>query len=150
MKEIRTIKMIEQTEIKFVADDGKEFTGINAERECRIYEHSKNKEWVKRNFAHVEFEHVDIPILDFVLCDSAIYRAVLNSKLDFIAMMNYVDIIWGVSDNSIKEPESYPHTMFIHRDCEYATSYSGNLEEEFEKTLNQLRSHGGQRGETNE
>ena len=43
MKEIRTIKMVEQTEVKFVADDGKEFIGENAERDCRDYERQKDK-----------------------------------------------------------------------------------------------------------
>lgn len=139
MKEIRTIRMVEHTEIKFVADDGKEFTGPNAERECRIHEYSKNKERVTRNFAHVDFKHIEFPFLKYVFCDSTLYRAVLNSKLDFAAMMDYIDIVWDISDNYIKEPQSYPCTMFVYRDCEYVSAYSGNLEDELENILNQLK-----------
>ena len=50
MKEIRTIKMVEVTDIKFVADDGREFVGTNAENECRTYERQRDENKVKESF----------------------------------------------------------------------------------------------------
>ena len=50
MKEIRTIKFVEQTEVKFVADDGREFIGENAERDCRDYERTQDRKKVEQAF----------------------------------------------------------------------------------------------------
>jgi hypothetical protein len=107
MKEIRTIKMVEQTEVKFVADDGKEFVGENAERECRDYERTRDEEKVKQAFERLDAVKLNMPFISWFSDDYEFWRVVLNSKSDFVAMMDYFNVVWRVYDNDIKEPSAY-------------------------------------------
>ena len=138
MKEIRTIKMIEQTEIKFVADDGKEFVGDNAERNCRDYERTCSKRKVEEEFKRVDFKELKMPFVNWFGDEWSYYRAVLNSRRDYVAMMDYFNVVWNVYDNDIKEPTSYPYTMTISYSCDYVCEYNRDIKEELEKALAQF------------
>ena len=131
MKEIRTIKMVEQTEVKFVADDGKEFIGEHAERDCRDYERTKDKK-------RVDFVELKMPFIDWFHDEQGFYKTLLNSKSDFVAMMDYFNVVWDVYGNDIEEPATYPYTMIVSYSCGYVNEYTGNLKEELQKTLEQL------------
>lgn len=70
MKEIRTIKMVEQTEVKFIADDGTEFVGENAERDCWEYERQRSECKVKDAFNRLDAKRIDMPLIDWY-CECA-------------------------------------------------------------------------------
>lgn len=129
MKEIRTIKMVESVDIVFVADDGKEFRGENAERDCRAYERTRDKERVKKAFDRLESKVVNIPFLNwFGEYDFTIIK--LTSRNDFIAMMDYLSVNMGYYDIDITEPAAYPYNMTVWANCDCCGEYSRNLEEE--------------------
>lgn len=138
MKEIRTIKMVEQTEVKFVADDGKEFIGANAERECRDYERTRDKAKVEKAFKRLNAIELKMPFVKWWSDEWGFWKIILNSKSDFIAMMDYFNVVWNVYDNAIEEPSSYPYTMLVSEGCDYVCEYTGNIKEELQKALEQF------------
>lgn len=139
MKEIRTIKMVEHTEVKFVADDGKEFTGENAERDCRDYERTCDVNKVKKAFERVELIELKMPFVDWFSDEYGFYRVFLNSRSDYIAMMDYFNVVWNVWDNSIEEPQAYPYTMIVSSSCDYVCEYKRDIKTELEEALEQFR-----------
>ena len=138
MKEIRTIKFVEQTEVKFVADDGKEFIGENAERDCRDYERTQDRKKVEQAFKRLDFVELKMPFIDWFSDEQGFYKVLLNSKSDYIAMMDYFNVVWNVYDNSIEEPSAYPYTMTVSSSCDYVCEYKRDLKEELQKALEQL------------
>ena len=138
MKEIRTIRMVEQTEIKFVADDGTEFVGENAERNCRDYERTKDKKRVEEAFQRLDAMELKMPFVDWWSDDFGFWKIVLNSKNDYYAMMDYFNVVWEVYDNYIEEPKTYPYTMIVSESCDYVTEYTRDIKEELQKALEQL------------
>lgn len=137
MKEIRTVRMVEQVDVVFVADDGKEFKGPNGELECARYERTRNQEKVKKEFERISFHPLDIP---FAGCDRNFYHSILTCKRDFIAMMDYIDVFMVGDENTIREPVSYPYSMTICNDCGYVFEYTNDLEAELAAALSSLRS----------
>ena len=138
MKEIRTIKMVEVTDIKFVADDGTEFVGENAERDCRTHERTCDMNKVKKAFERVDMIELDVPFVSWFSDEYALYRVQLNSKADFIAMMDYFNVVWSVYDNYIKAPTAYPYTMTVSYCCDCVNEYNGDIKAELQKALEQL------------
>jgi hypothetical protein len=138
MKEIRTIKMVEQVEVKFVADDGKEFIGEYAERECRDYERTRDKDKVKKEFERLDFTELKMPFVDWLSDEQGFYKVVLNSKREYLAMMDYFNVVWNVYDNTIEEPSEYPYTMTVSYSCDYVCEYKRDIKEELQKALEQL------------
>lgn len=138
MKEIRTIKMVEVTDVKFVADDGKEFVGDHAERDCRDYERTRDVNKVKKAFERVDMVQLDMPFVDWFSDEAGFYMVQLNSKADFVAMMDYFNVVWAVYDNSIKAPTAYPYTMTVSYSCDYVCEYNRDIKAELQKALEQL------------
>lgn len=138
MKEIRTIKMVEQTEVKFVADDGKEFVGENAERDCKDYERTCDKKKVEAAFERVDFIELEMPFINWFSDEQGFYKAILNSKSDFVAMMDYFNVVWNVWDNDINEPTAYPYTMIVSYSCECVCEYKRDIKAELEEALKQF------------
>lgn len=138
MKEIRTIKMVEQVEVKFVADDGKEFIGEHAEMQCRDYERTKDKKKVEQAFKRLDAVQLTMPFVDWWSDDYEFWKILLNSKSDYIAMMDYFNVVWDVYSNCIEEPSSYPYTMIVSASESYVNEYSRNLKEELQKALKQF------------
>jgi hypothetical protein len=138
MKEIRTIKMVEQTEVKFVADDGKEFVGTNAERDCRDYERTRDQKKVEEAFKRLDAVELKMPFVSWFSDENGFWKILLNSKSDFVAMMDYFNVVWHVYDNCIEEPSAYPYTMMIATGCDYVYEYKADLKEELQKALEQL------------
>ena len=138
MKEIRTIKMVEVTDVKFVADDGKEFIGENAERDCRDYERTRDESKVKKAFERLDAIELKMPFVEWWSDEYAFWKIILNSKSDFIAMMDYFNVVWNVWDNSIAEPKAYPYTMIVSSSCDYVCEYERDIKEELQKALEQF------------
>lgn len=63
MKEIRETKLVEQTTVKFIAVDGKEFTN---EKECLTYERRLDEGRVKRAFEKLIKEKFSFDFVDFL------------------------------------------------------------------------------------
>ena len=138
MKEIRTIKMVEQTEVKFVADDGKEFIGEHAERDCMDYERTRDEKKVKQAFDRLDAVELKMPFVDWFSDDNGFWKILLNSKSDYVAMMDYFKVCRGAYTSEIEEPATYPYTMIVSESYEYVCEYRGNLQEQLQKALEQF------------
>lgn len=139
MREVRTIKMVEVTDIVFFAEDGTQFVGDNAEKACRDYERTCDKNKVKAAFERLTYRELDIPLMDWFSCESACYRVELTCKSDYVAMMDYLTVCRDVCEIYINEPTVYPHTMFVIDNCGYIDEYRGDLEVDCKKLLEQLK-----------
>jgi hypothetical protein len=137
MKEIRTIKMVEHTEVKFVADDGTEFMGENAEMDCRDYERTKDIDKVEKAFARLDYKEFYIPFVDFIN-DTGYSQIVLNSKSDYIAMMDYFNVVRNVYQNDIEEPQAYPCKLTLYEGYDYVCLYKGDIIEQMKKAIEEL------------
>lgn len=135
MKEIRTIRMVEQTEVKFVADDGREFL---TEMECRDYERQADESKVREAFDRLDVTKISLPVLDWFQDGIELWQVTLNNKSDFVALMDYIKVIEKPYDNYIKEPVSYPCTKIVTLDGDWVSEYERDLKEELQKALAQL------------
>lgn len=139
MKEIRTIKMVEQTEVKFIADDGKEFIGENAERECATYERQCNEAKVEAAFKRLDAKRIDMPMLDWY-CEAAdVWKIVLESERDYWSMVDYFKVVERCCDDYTEMPKEFPCTMIVQKGWECFSDYAGNLKEQLEKAWEQLK-----------
>lgn len=110
MKEIRTIKMIESVEVKFFADDGKEFA---TEQECRVYEMRQDEAKLKRMYEELNPIGVTSQVLDWFSCDSGIDIVTVKSQRDFDIVKAYLKHSDYV-DFEVEEPKEYPKTLTIY------------------------------------
>lgn len=110
MKEIRTVKMIEQVEVKFFADDGKEFA---TEQECRVYELKQDKEKLKMMYEELNPICVTSKVLDWFCCDAGIDIVTVNSQKDYNIVKAYLRHSSYV-DWEVEEPKEYPKTLTIY------------------------------------
>lgn len=139
MKEIRETKLVEQTTVKFVADNGKEFIGENAERDCKRYERQCDEDRVIRVFEKLDSKFLSIPFIEqFYGNEASLIAVKLNSKADYIALVDYLEVCNNGWDTRIIEPTEYPCNKIITKGCEWAYDYNGDLEENLRQTLNQL------------
>lgn len=109
MKEIRTIKMIEQVEVKFFADDGKEFA---TEQECRVYELQKDNERLLMMYEVLNPIRVKSNVLEWFCCDSGLDIVTVNSKNDYNIVKAYLKHSSYV-DWDVEEPKEYPKELTI-------------------------------------
>jgi hypothetical protein len=110
MKEIRTIKMIEQVEVKYFADDGKEFEN---ERDCRVYEMQKDKDKLKMMYEALNPICVKSDVLDWFCCDSGLDIVTVKSQRDYNIVKAYFKHSSYV-DFEVEEPKEYPSTLTIY------------------------------------
>ena len=109
MKEIRTVKMVEQVEVKFFADDGKEFA---TEQECRVYEMQKDSEKLLRMYEELNPIRLKSNVLEWFCCDSGMDVVTVNSQRDYNIAKAYLKHSSYV-DWDIEEPSEYPSTLTI-------------------------------------
>lgn len=138
MKEIRTIKMVESVEVQFVANDGTVFEGDNAEMKCINYERTCDVNKVKERFKRLESKVLNTSYIEWFYPDGRFRKILLNSKSDYIAMMDYYNVVIQVCDNDLNEPASYPYSMIVAEYFDYVTEYIGDLASELQKTIDQL------------
>ena len=138
MKEVRTSKMVEVTEVKFVANDGKEFTGPGAEQECKWYERLKNKDEIEKSYNRMNPTVLKTPYIAWFCEDYLLHKVVLNSKIDYMTLIDYFEVVWGVDMVDIEEPPVYPYTMIISTTEYCVDEYPDDLKDELQKTLEQL------------
>lgn len=138
MKEIRTIKKVEVTEVKFVADDGKEFIGENAEYECKEYERKCDVKKVTERFDRLNGTRIDVPLVNWFCNEADIWKITLKSKDDYYSMIDYFEIVEHCCDDYLEMPKEFPYTMTIIKGYEWIDKYNGDLKEGLQKALEQL------------
>lgn len=135
MKEIRTIRMVEQTEVKFVADDGKEFL---TEKECKDYERRGGEAKVRAAFDRLKVIKLEFPLITWY-GDYEMWVVTLNNERDWITLMDYIDVVEDPYEFRIDEPTEYPCTKILSLENEYVYEYGSNLKEELQAVLAQLQ-----------
>ena len=110
MKDIRTVKMVEQVEVKFFADDGKEFA---TEQECRVYELKQNQDKLKMMYEALNPICVTSRVLEWFQCDSGIDIVTVNSQKDYNIVKAYLKS-GSYCDWDVEEPKEYPKTLTIY------------------------------------
>lgn len=140
MVEIRTEKMIPVTEVKFVADDGTVFEGEDSKRKCLDYERTCNVEKVKEVFKRLDAVKIKMPFVSWYDENYEFWKVVLNSKADYIALVDYFKFVERCDYNETEEPCSYPYTAVICTtyDTFYEYGSVDGLKDELQKALEQL------------
>lgn len=138
MKEIREIKMVEQVNVKFVADDGTEFVGEHAERDCADYERQRSKVKVEEAFNRLDAKKIEMPIIDWYCECADVWKIVLESKKDYYSMVDYFKVVEGRCENYTEMPKEFPCTMVVVVGWECINDYCGDLKEKLQKALEQL------------
>lgn len=140
MKEIRITKMVEQTTVTFEANDGKQFTGENAERNCKNYEMQLNKELCEKEFKKLKPIFLDESIFGWFGGDGCQQLIIVNLKdqCDFDCLRNYCESQSRYMEFDIDEPQEYPKQMVVSMDegwtCEYRKGLSA-LTQQFESIV---------------
>lgn len=128
MKQIIETKLIEQTTVKFIAKDGKEFTGDQAENQCLIYERRLDFKKVEDAFKRLRPVILPIPFIEWLVGDEySVDLVTLNNPSDFDTMVDYYSHIDWEKCKNIEEPKTYPTTMIMCVDCDTVIEYQGNL-----------------------
>lgn len=143
MKQIIEIKMVEQKTVRFVANDGKEFIGENAEHECATYERRLDTEKVKKAFERLDIKPIQMPFIEFWYGDyGRMWQVTLNNKQEYYALVDYMIQEEGIctSEMYVKEPKEYPYTTLIASGCEWLYVYKDPDEfiKELQDVISQL------------
>lgn len=126
-------KMVEQTTVKFIAEDGKVFCGDNAERECKEYERIKNREKVEIEFKKLNPKWINIPLLDwFGGCDTEVVSVNVKSEIElettvsdyFKIKSRYMDFE-GFDSN---KPTEFPCDIILVSGYEWVDIYKDGKE----------------------
>ena len=140
MKEIRITKIVEQTTITFEANDGNQFTGENAERECKNYEMQLNKELCETEFKKLKPIFLNNSILGWFGGDGSQQFIIVNLKdqYDFDCLRNYCESKSKYMEFYIDEPKEYPKQMVVSMDADWTCEYRQGLSvltQEFESLV---------------
>lgn len=127
MKEIRTIRMVEQTTVKFIANDGKEFDN---EKDCAAYERRLDKERCAKEFRKLDAVLIKFPFTGWG-CPIDVYKVTLNGMVDIDTIMDYFVTKHPYIDCDLYHgrPTEYPCTRFIVADEGYVGYYSATPED---------------------
>ena len=143
MKEIREIKMVEQVNVKFVANDGREFIGENAQQECEAYERRCNRDKVVEAYNRLDVKEIEMSVVEWWYGDySRLWKITLESKKDYYAFVDYLIVEMGIykGDMNFEEPKEYPYTTLVGAGCEWAYEYgtADQMKEKLQKMIEQL------------
>lgn len=109
MKEIRETKLVEQTTVKFVADDGTEF---ETERDCVEYERRCNSDKCHEAYQRLHPKWLDIPFVDWNE-HCYVEMVSLSCEKDFDTLIDYVYVIGSYACANLKKPDAYPCTKIV-------------------------------------
>ena len=138
MKEIRETKLVEQTTVKWVANDGKEFS---TERDCVVYERRCDQEKCEKEYKKLHPKYLDIPFVDWgVECSVEVVTMETERDYDtivdyFSSLSTYMDID-GICGN---KPTEFPCTKVLVSDEGYVTFSNWSVDEVREKLLDVVR-----------
>ena len=113
MKEVITVKMVEQTTKKYIAEDGKEF---DTEYECAKYELKKRTHDVEFRFNLLNTKKFDIPLLDGYKAEGCLYRITFENRSDIVAFVDYYRLhgydMYYIED-TVKKIDTFPYTICV-------------------------------------
>lgn len=115
MKEIRETKLVEQTTVKFIAVDGKEFTN---EKECLTHERRLDQGRVKRAFEKLIKEKFSFDFINYFMGDNNFYILDLERREDFYTVEDYFTIN-NYFDIDLTEPEKFPAKIIVFDHSDY-------------------------------
>ena len=115
MKEIRETKLVEQTTVKFIAVDGKEFTN---EKECLTHERRLDEGRVKRAFEKLIKEKFSFDFVNFFMGENNFYILDLERAEDFYTAEDYFTIN-NKFDIYLTEPNKFPATILVFEHSDY-------------------------------
>ena len=114
MKQIIETKMVEQTTVKFVADDGTVFMGDRAENDCKAYERRKNRDLVEDRYARLHPRFISFPFADSLGEFSAeIINVKSNDDFDAIIDFHSIDPSNDLCYLEEKRPDKFPAKMIV-------------------------------------
>lgn len=115
MKEIRETKLVEQTTVKFIAVDGKEFTD---EKECLAHERRLDRARVNKAFEKLIKEKFSFNFINWFIGDNNFYLLDLERAEDFYTVEDYFTIN-NYFYIELTEPKKFPtkFLVFEHNDC---------------------------------
>ena len=116
MKEIRETKLVEQTTVKFVADNGKEFLN---EEDCKRYERRLNEDVIEKDYKKILIKEMEFPFQGW-RGGFSVDLVKLSCYADYVTAIDYLDVCMGVEDFNCDEPKSYPCLKLIAYDEYYA------------------------------
>lgn len=112
MKEIRETKMVEQTTVKFVAEDGKVF---DDEMVCKAHEKTVNKECAELVMAQLGVVSCKMPFVDWETgYDHFVYSVELNCEYDFLLFKDAMMKLNEWADFEVEKPKEYPCKKLIY------------------------------------
>ena len=138
MRELRITKLVEQTEVKFIAVDDTEFTN---QFECEQYERRLDEDKLIASFKKLDVQHIPHNIVRF-FCgdDTSLFKVTLYNYRDWVTLTDYLEAVDNINDNNLIEPTEFPHTTIVASGYEWAYDYDETtLREELEKALNILK-----------
>lgn len=127
MKEIRETKLVEQTTVRFIANDGTEF---KEEKECAAYERRLNKEQVEKEYKKLNPIEIDIPFADWQ--PMWLTKVTLKTEADFDTVVDYFESLsgymdtWGLGEH---KPKEFPATVLIANGEEWVSITTKTIEE---------------------
>lgn len=121
MKQIIETKLVEQTTVRFVAEDGKIFEGNTAECDCERYERLLNKAKIKKEYSKLDTIPIKCTLVNFYGSEFGYELITLKTKSDYIALTDYYKSL-GFFDVEamVPEPKSYPETKLIAYGSDWA------------------------------
>lgn len=146
MKVVKTVKMGKDVDIEAFADDGKKFVGKNAERECVIYERTKERQKVENEFKKLKPVWLYIELVELV-SDAEIVAVTVKNESDYdITVKDYVSDEWVDLEGFYHgKPEQFPADIVIVITDNWVEVLSkesivSNLEKELAELKGQTRS----------
>lgn len=112
MKEIRETKLVEQTTVKWVANDGKEFS---TERDCAEHERRCDTEKCEKEYKKLHPKFLDIPFVDWS-GNCTVEVVTMESESDFDTVVDYYASLssWtDLTDLLENKPAKFPCTKVI-------------------------------------
>lgn len=143
MKEIRETKLVEQTTVRFIACDGKEFDN---EKECVSYERRLDKEKLEKEYKKLHPVSLSLPLIDYAgTCYADLIT--VNSEEDFDTIVDYYQSLssymdtYGLEDD---RPTEYPKQMIIVSGEDWVCACSQTFESIRDNLMKAYKQLGGE------
>lgn len=118
MKEIRETKLVEQTTVKWIANDGKEFS---TEIDCAAHERRCDKEKCEKEYKKLHPKLLDIPFVDWAgYC--TVEAVTMESEKDFDTIVDFfasLSTYMDLNDLLENKPTTFPCTKIVVSGEEY-------------------------------
>ena len=139
MTEIRTIKMVEEIDIKYIAEDGTEFTGENAKAYCETYERQSDEKRVTDAFNRLNIEKLNLPLIPWLRDYDEMWYVTLESKKEYYALYDYLKVVLRMWEINLELPIAFPYKTWMYIGEDYATIYHDDLKAQLQTALEKLK-----------